>query len=139
MQVAETYTKATKTIVPRKATANFHSLWVHFAKFYEQGGVAGEAEADLPSARKIFEKAVAVPFKKVDELAEVWCEWAEMEVRNEWVVRGRGGVRRELIRGRRNYDEAIKVMQRATQVPRKTGVSFHDEVSSSCHRASELR
>lgn len=26
-----------------------------------------------------------VKFKKVDELAEIWCEWAEMEVRNEYV------------------------------------------------------
>lgn len=82
-KVAETYTKATLTIQPRKATAYFHSLWVHFAKFYEAGGVAGDAEPDLASARMIFEKAVKVPFKKVDELAEVWCEWAEMEVRNE--------------------------------------------------------
>lgn len=84
--MAETYTRATKTISAFKATTQFHSLWVHFAKFYETGGVAGEAEPDLPSARKIFEKAVNVPFKKVDELAEVWCEWAEMEVRNECVT-----------------------------------------------------
>lgn len=42
-----------------------------------------------------------------------------------------GGEGRELIGvWCRNYDEAIKVMQRATQVPRKTGVSFHDEVRS---------
>ncbi|ORY88655.1 spliceosome complex protein [Leucosporidium creatinivorum] len=109
-KVAETYTTATKTIAPRKATAQFHTLWIHFAKFYEQGGVAGEAEADLRSARKIFEKATQVPFRKVDELAEIWCEWAEMEVRNE------------------NYDEAVKVMQRATTVPKKAGsISFHDE------------
>lgn len=86
IQVAETYTKATSTIAPRKATGYFHTLWVHFAKFYESGGVSGEAEADIASARKIFDKAVKVPFKKVDELAEVWCEWAEMEVRNEYVL-----------------------------------------------------
>lgn len=82
-QVAETYTQATKEINPRKATAQYHSLWIHFAKFYETGGVAGEGEPDLKSARKLFEKAVIVPFRKVEELAEVWCEWAEMEVRNE--------------------------------------------------------
>ena len=29
------------------------------------------------------EKATKVPYKTVDELAEVWCEWAEMELRNE--------------------------------------------------------
>ncbi|KAI5477842.1 pre-mRNA-splicing factor SYF1 [Pseudohyphozyma bogoriensis] len=108
-KVAETYTLATKTINPKKATATYHSLWIHFAKFYESGGSTGEAEPDLPSARKIFEKAVGVPFKRVDDLAEVWCEWAEMEVRNE------------------NYDEAIRVMQRAAMVPKNTKISFHDE------------
>lgn len=116
--VAETYTQATKTIQPRKATSQFHSLWIHFAKFYEQGGVAGDSEADLSSARKIMEKATQVPFKKVDELAEIWCEWAEMEVRNE------------------NYEEAIKVMQRATTVPKKwREISFHDEVRAAIRSA----
>ena len=83
LQVAETYTLATKTIAPRRAVGPYNLLWIHFAKFYEQGGVAGDAEKDLVSARKVFEKATHVPFRRVDELAEVWCEWAEMEVRNE--------------------------------------------------------
>ncbi|GJN94630.1 hypothetical protein Rhopal_007713-T1 [Rhodotorula paludigena] len=109
-RVAETYTLATKTINPRKSVGPYNLLWVHFAKFYEQGGVAQEGERDVPNARKIFEKATKVPFRRVDELAEVWCEWAEMEVRNE------------------NYDEAIKVMQRATAIPKNwRNISFHDE------------
>ncbi|GAA5866972.1 hypothetical protein JCM3774_003740 [Rhodotorula dairenensis] len=109
-KVAETYTLATKTITPRRAVGPYNLLWIHFAKFYEQGGVAGDAEHDLVSARKVFEKATRVPFRRVDELAEVWCEWAEMEVRNE------------------NYDEAIKVMQRASAIPSKwKNISFHDE------------
>ncbi|KAK4047853.1 pre-mRNA-splicing factor syf1 [Microbotryomycetes sp. JL201] len=113
-KVAETYTQATKTIDPRKATSQLHSLWIHFAKFYEQGGVSSEAEPDVSAARKIFEKATKVPFKRVDELAEIWIEWAEMEVRNE------------------NYDEAIKVMQRATAIPKKwREISYHDESLSS--------
>lgn len=82
-QVAETYTLATKTIQPRKAIGSYHLLWTHFAKFYEQGGVAGDAEKDIVSARKVFEKATKVSFRRVEELAEVWIEWAEMEVRNE--------------------------------------------------------
>ncbi|KAK4056109.1 pre-mRNA-splicing factor syf1 [Microbotryomycetes sp. JL221] len=109
-KVAETYTQATKTIDPRKATSQLHSLWIHFAKFYESGGVAGEAEPDIEAARKIFERATKVPFRKVDELAEIWIEWAEMEVRNE------------------NYDEAIKVLQRASAIPKKwREISYHDE------------
>ncbi|GAA5889753.1 hypothetical protein JCM6882_004311 [Rhodosporidiobolus microsporus] len=109
-KVAYTYTQALKTITPRKAIGPLHVLYINFAKFYEQGGASGEAEPDLKSARKVFEKATLAGFRRVDELAEVWCEWAEMEVRNE------------------NYDEAIKVMQRASAIPKnwKT-ISFHDE------------
>lgn len=82
-KVVETYTKAIETVSPRKATANCHRLYINFARFYESGGATGSAEHDVDSARKIFEKAVKVPFKTVDELAEVWCEWSEMELRQE--------------------------------------------------------
>lgn len=34
----------------------------------------------------IFERAVKVPFKHVDDLASVWCEWAELELRNSYVL-----------------------------------------------------
>ncbi|KAF7295304.1 Pre-mRNA-splicing factor SYF1 [Mycena indigotica] len=107
-KVAETYTKALDTINPRRATANLHRLYVNFAKFYEEGGTTGQAEADLDSARKILEKATKVNFKAVEDLAEVWCEWSEMEIRNE------------------NYDDAIRVMQRATVVPKNHKVNYHD-------------
>lgn len=87
-KVVETYVKALDIINPRKATGPLYPLYVNFAKFYEEGGSKddnGEPknEPDLKQARKIFERAVKVPFKAVDELAEVWCEWAEMELRNE--------------------------------------------------------
>ncbi|GAA5935784.1 mRNA splicing protein SYF1 [Sporobolomyces koalae] len=109
-KVAETYTLATKSLNSRKAIGPLNLLWVHFAKFYESGGVSGEAEADVASARKVFEKATKVWFRRVEELAEVWCEWAEMEVRNE------------------NYEEAIKVMQRAAAIPRDwKSVDYRDE------------
>ncbi|KII88726.1 hypothetical protein PLICRDRAFT_41946 [Plicaturopsis crispa FD-325 SS-3] len=107
-KVAETYTKALETIHPRKATANFHRLYVNFAKFYEEGGTSGQAEPDLDSARKILEKGTKVNFKAVEDLAEVWCEWSEMEIRQE------------------NYDEAIRVMQRATAIPKNTKINYHD-------------
>ena len=85
-QVAETYNNALATVNPRKATANFHRLYINFAKFYEEGGTTGEAEKDIDNARKILLKATKVNFKTVDELAEVWCEWAEMEIRQEYVL-----------------------------------------------------
>ena len=38
---------------------------------------------DCPQARLILSKAVQVEYKHVDDLASVWCEWAEMELRYE--------------------------------------------------------
>jgi pre-mRNA-splicing factor SYF1 len=88
-KVVETYIKALDTISPRKATGPLYPLYVNFAKFYEEGGSVnaetGESatEPNITEARKIFEKGSRVHFKTVDELAELWCEWAEMELRNE--------------------------------------------------------
>ena len=36
-------------------------------------------------ARVIFDKATKVQFKSVDDLANVWCEYAEMELRHEYI------------------------------------------------------
>ncbi|KAF9239666.1 hypothetical protein BU15DRAFT_87966 [Melanogaster broomeanus] len=107
-KVAETYTKALETINPRKATANFHRLYINFAKYYEEGGASGSAEPDLDSARKILEKATKVNFKTVEDLAEIWCEWSEMELRHE------------------NFNEAVRVMQRAAAIPKNTKINYHD-------------
>lgn len=111
-KVAETYTQALETINPRKSTPNLHRLYISFARFYEEGGVSGQAEADLDSARKILEKATKINFKAVDDLAEIWCEWAEMELRHD------------------NYDEAIRVMQRAAVIPKNTKINYHDHTLS---------
>lgn len=81
-KVVETYLKAIETINPRKATGPLFPVYVNFAKFYEEGGSQG-GEPDLEESRKVFEKGTKVPFKNVDELSEVWCEWSEMELRNE--------------------------------------------------------
>ncbi|CAJ0761671.1 15132_t:CDS:10, partial [Entrophospora sp. SA101] len=101
-QIVETYNKAILTINPKKATGKLHELWVNFAKFYEENG-------DIESARIIFEKGTHVDFKNVNDLATLWCEYAEMELRNE------------------NYDKAIEVMGHATIPPRNPNVDFRDE------------
>jgi len=54
----------TQTVDIDKALGKPHSLWCAFAKFYEYHG-------DIANARVIFEKAVQVPFKYVDDLAQV--------------------------------------------------------------------
>ncbi|WAR64001.1 hypothetical protein PtB15_16B160 [Puccinia triticina] len=113
-KVVETYLKAIETINPKKATSNFTQLFIHFAKWYEENGVDASDEnlPDLDSARKVFERAINVNFQRVDDLAEIWIEWAEMELRNE------------------QYAEALRVIRRATAVPanyKKKMISFHDE------------
>jgi pre-mRNA-splicing factor SYF1 len=51
-------------------------IWTEFAKFYEEN-------SQIDEARFVFERAVKANYKTVDELAAVWCEWTEMELRNE--------------------------------------------------------
>ena len=71
LQTILCFTEALKTVVPKKATGKPHSLWLAFAKFYEGHG-------DLENASAIFRKAVLADFKSVDELASVWCAYAEV-------------------------------------------------------------
>lgn len=103
-KVVETYGQAIKTIDPKKSTPNLlPKLWVLFSRFYEDGG-------DLDSARSVYEKAVLVQYKTVPELAEVWCEFAELEIRHN------------------HFRQALDVLARATRPPPKyKTVSFHDD------------
>ncbi|KAJ3211454.1 pre-mRNA-splicing factor syf1 [Entophlyctis luteolus] len=91
-KVVETYSEAVKTVVAKKSSGKLHMLWVHFACFYEDNG-------EVDQARLIFERAVNVAYKAVDDLAEVWCQWAEMELRHK------------------NFKRALEVMGRATVAP----------------------
>ena len=104
-EVVQTYTDAIAAVQPRKAVGKFHELWLNYARFYEEGG-------DLRTARIITEKAVNVPFKSVAELAEMWCGWAEMELRNE------------------NFDRAVDIMTKATKAPKRSTVDYFDETLS---------
>src|SRR6266446_2298582 len=83
LKVAETYIKVIKIIIPQKATPNYHNIFVNFTKFYKQGGVTSMVAPDLNSAQQAFEQGMKMPFRMIDELAEVWCEWAEMEIHNK--------------------------------------------------------
>uniref|UniRef100_I3IZT4 Pre-mRNA-splicing factor SYF1 n=1 Tax=Oreochromis niloticus TaxID=8128 RepID=I3IZT4_ORENI len=98
-QIINTYTEAVQTIDPMKATGKPHSLWVFFAKFYEEN-------EQLDDARTIFEKATKVNYKQVDDLAAVWCEYGEMELRHE------------------NYEQALRILRKATAIPSKKAEYF---------------
>lgn len=100
-EIINTYTEAVQTVQPQLAVGKLHTLWIAFGKFYEENG-------QIEDARVIFEKATHVPFTKVDDLASVWCEWAEMEIRHD------------------NFKAALKLMHRATTMPARK-VAYHDE------------
>ncbi|KAG9257562.1 uncharacterized protein F5Z01DRAFT_671157 [Emericellopsis atlantica] len=104
-EAVQTYTDAIAAINPKKAAGAFHQLWANFAKLYEKAG-------DLRNARVIMEKAVKVAFKSVNELADMWIEWAEMELRND------------------NFDDAMRIMAKAVQAPKRSNVDYFDETLS---------
>lgn len=102
--IINTYTEAVQTIDPKLAVGKMHTIWVEFAKFYENN-------KQLDDSRVVFEKATHIEYQKVEDLAAVWCEWAEMEIRQE------------------NFEGALKLMHRATAIP-KQPISYHDETET---------
>ena len=61
-------------------------MWVSFARFYEDlGSLADqdeESEGPLENANLILHKAAQIPFKTVDEIAEIYISWATMHCRH---------------------------------------------------------
>ena len=103
-EIVNTYTEAVQTVDPKQAVGKLYTLWVNFAKFYE-------TNKQINDSRIIFEKATHVAYLKVDDLASVWCEWVEMELRNN------------------AHEEALKLLQRATAPPPRK-VSYHDDAET---------
>ncbi|KAK9126813.1 hypothetical protein Scep_015659 [Stephania cephalantha] len=113
-----TYTEAVRTVDPMKAVGKPHTLWVAFAKLYED-------HKDVVNARVIFEKAVQVNYKAVDNLASLWCEWAEMELRHK------------------NFRGALELMRRATaepsvEVKRRVAADGNEPVQIKLHKSLRL-
>ncbi|XP_024984544.1 pre-mRNA-splicing factor SYF1 isoform X3 [Cynara cardunculus var. scolymus] len=113
-----TYTEAVRTIDPMKAVGKPHTLWVAFAKLYE-------SHKDIANARVIFDKAVQVNYKAVDNLASIWCEWAEMELRHK------------------NFKGALELMRRATaepsaEVKRRVAADGNEPVQIKLHKSLRL-
>merc|ERR1719235_1656046 len=100
------------TVDPQKAEGRLFHLWAAFAKFYE-------AHADLDNARIIFEKATHVNYRALDDLASVWSEWAEMELRNK------------------QFDRALQVTRRAVSQPRQAD-SQKGTVQQKIHKSVKM-
>uniref|UniRef100_A0A8C6QD01 Pre-mRNA-splicing factor SYF1 n=1 Tax=Nannospalax galili TaxID=1026970 RepID=A0A8C6QD01_NANGA len=98
-EIISTYKEAIQTVDPFKAIGKPHTLWVALAKFYDEKG-------QLDDARVILEKATKVSFKQVDDLASLWCQWGELELRHE------------------NYDGALRLLRKATALPARQAEYF---------------
>jgi len=96
-EAADVFATAVNTVDPYQSTGRYSTLWVAFAKFYEEHD---DEENGLSNARDIFKMAVNKDYKGVDDLATVWCEWAEMELRHK------------------NYEQALEVLRKAATFPR---------------------
>ncbi|NXN97695.1 SYF1 factor, partial [Rhinopomastus cyanomelas] len=100
--IIHTYTEAVRTVDPMKATGRPHSLWVAFARFYEDNG-------QLEDARAILTRATKVGYRQVEELAAVWCEFGELELRHH------------------NYEAALRVLRKATALPPRRADYFDSQ------------
>ena len=61
---------------PRHQVGRLSQIWIQFGKLYD------EKLKHLDDARNTFKRAIQVDFARVEELAQVWCEWVEMELRH---------------------------------------------------------
>lgn len=91
-RVLLTVQEAIKTVHPRQAVGKLSSLYKIWASVLEHKG-------NLAQARAVYERAIYVNYKTTEELAEVWCAYAEMESRAE------------------KFSQALDVMGRAVQDP----------------------
>ncbi|KAI6227241.1 hypothetical protein M3Y95_00705900 [Aphelenchoides besseyi] len=100
-QQIKTFEEAARTIDPKIQTGNFADLWIEVAKLIENAN-------DVDRARHIFERAVRVSFTKVDELARIWCEYVQFQLKHG------------------DYDSTVSLLKRATVAPAKH-VQYFDE------------
>jgi len=86
------YLRALATVDPALATGKFSSLHMSYARFLEN--------RDVSAARAAYSAASKVAFKTVEELASIYCGWAEFEIRHK------------------QFESARNVMQQAVTEPR---------------------
>jgi pre-mRNA-splicing factor SYF1 len=91
-QTVLTYMEAVKSVDYGTCTGKLSGLWLGLAHYYEK-------HKDLENAGVVMKKATEANYKTVDELALVWCSWAELEIRHN------------------NYNEALQIMLQAVREP----------------------
>lgn len=92
--IDETYRQAIDTINPKKCDGKLYMLYVNYAE-YRMGREGIEA------ARNVYEKAIEVPYRRIDDLVSLWKKYAEMEIEHN------------------NYNTALELVERAVTPPEK--------------------
>ena len=78
LKVVDTYEEALRIVDPKKALGKPHKLWIKYAEFVEMKA------QQLDKARNIYEKALNVEFRNIDDLASVYCAYAELELQQRY-------------------------------------------------------
>ncbi|KAJ0411750.1 hypothetical protein ATCC90586_006709 [Pythium insidiosum] len=116
-RVIRTYAETVQAVDPQKSGGRLATLWIEFAKFYEDRQRLGDARA-------VLQRATDVAFRNEQELASIHCAWAEMELRAE------------------NFDEALEIVRAACRAPdarRLRGVSMQQQTAKDkLHRCIKL-
>eukprot|EP00038_Savillea_parva_P026092 m.51348 g.51348 ORF g.51348 m.51348 type:complete len:862 (+) comp7299_c0_seq1:235-2820(+) len=97
-KMVKCYTEAVKTIDNAQAVGRPHTLWLAFARMYEDAGSLGEA-------RTVLDRAIEQPFARVEDLVAIWDGYIMMELRHE------------------NTKRAMHLVQQAVAVPKGAGVT----------------
>lgn len=100
-----TYVEAINAVDPHKSNGKVSSLWLSLSAHYDN-------KNDYGNVRSVFQKAVEVNFKSVDELAFVYCAWAEFELKIG------------------NFESAIKILQQAIKPSSPNKISTDSERNS---------
>ena len=96
--VIATYEEAISTVTAKKVSGRHAELFVQYATFREE-----RDELDL--VREVFEKGTQVSYKNIEDLSEIWCSYAEFEIRHS------------------EFEKARTVLSRATAPPKGVNAS----------------
>jgi len=108
-QAIMTFTEAVKTVDVYKAVGKPHTLWLAFAKMYEDAG-------DSENAAVVFQRAVQARSRTTSDLAALYVAWAELHMRSE------------------QYERAREVMQAAVKSPVQGGGDGRPTAAGKLHR-----
>ena len=141
-KVIVTYTDAVKTVDAAKSAGKAQTLWIALAAFYEKHN--DESNEGLQNAVSVFERAVKVPFRRVEHLAQVYCAWVEMELRHRRYGRAREIIQEAVTppsqreRIDRQSEQRQLLVQGRVEESKEVGKDVQAAVFTRLHRSTKL-